>query len=305
MDKTCHVPVLLGAVLRYLDPTRGGTFVDATYGAGGYSRALLAAADCRVVGIDRDPDAVARGASLAARETRFTMVHGAFGGLDRLVGEPADGVVFDLGVSSPQLATAERGFSFRLDGPLDMRMDPVGSTAADLVNTIGERPLADLLRRYGEEPKARRVARAIVDRRSDRPFARTLDLADVVRQAVGRGAPGVDPATRVFQALRIAVNDELGELERGLDAALRCLRSGGRLVAVSFHSLEDRIVKRFLASAAAVGSGVSRHQPSLPAAASSRLEILTRRVVRPDAAEIAGNPRARSAKLRAARRTAE
>ncbi|TVQ37086.1 MAG: 16S rRNA (cytosine(1402)-N(4))-methyltransferase RsmH [Geminicoccaceae bacterium] len=296
---------MLDAVRRCLRADSEQRLVDATFGGGGYSRALLDAGAGGVIGIDRDPDAVARGHVLAAREPRFRMVEGRFGDLDRLVEGPVDGVVFDLGVSSFQLDQAERGFSFRFDGPLDMRMGADGPSAADLVADLDEAELADLFFRFGEEPKARRAARAIVQRRQQRPFTRTLDLADVVRQAVAGGRRGdakIDPATRVFQALRIAVNEELEELERGLAAAVRILRPGGRLVVVAFHSLEDRIVKRFMAEAAGRVAGPSRHLPPAAAASAPTLALLARKPVTPDAAECAANPRARSARLRAAER---
>ena len=299
-----HAPVLLGAVLRHLAPLSGGRFVDATFGGGGYTRALLEAGAGAVVAIDRDPEAVVRGLALAAVEPRLRIVAGRFGDLAALVEGAVDGIVFDLGVSSFQLDQAERGFSFRHDGPLDMRMGGDGPTAADLVASLGEAELADLFFRYGEEAKSRRVARAVVRRRSERPFTRTAELADVVRHAVagGRRSDGqIDPATRVFQALRIAVNDELGELERGLAAALDLLAPGGRLVVVAFHSLEDRIVKRCFAAACGRLPNASRHQPPVAVAAPT-FELLTRKVVVADAAEVAANPRARSARLRAARR---
>ncbi len=305
MDKSSrHVPVLLAEVVAYLAPASGECHVDATFGGGGYTQALLAAGAGRVVAVDRDPAAIARGRALAAVEPRLRLVEGRFGDLASLVGEPVDGVVFDLGVSSFQLDEAERGFAFAADGPLDMRMGGAGATAADFVADLDEAELADLFFRYGEEAKSRRVARAIVRRRAERPFTRTGDLADVVRRAVTGGRRGdarIDPATRVFQALRIAVNDELGELERGLAAALGLLRPGGRLVVVAFHSLEDRIVKRFLAEAAGRTPNRSRHLP--PAASvEPTLDLLTRKAVTPGAAEVGANPRARSARLRAARR---
>jgi 16S rRNA (cytosine1402-N4)-methyltransferase len=285
----------------WLEPFAGGRFLDATFGGGGYSRAWLAAGAAAVVGLDRDPAAVARGRALAAAEPRFEIREGRFGELERLVAPPFDGIAFDLGVSSFQLDDAARGFSFRHDGPLDMRMGGEGPSAAELLAALSERELADLVFAYGEERRARRVARRIVERRQRRAFTRTADLAQVVREAVG-GAGDLDPATRTFQALRIAVNDELGELERGLDAAVPLLAPGGRLVVVSFHSLEDRVVKRFMQREAGRLARPSRHQPAPAAPAAARLELLTRSVIRPTAPEIAANPRARSARLRAARR---
>ena len=303
MDKAgAHVPVLGEDVCRFLAPLAGARLLDATFGGGGYSRLWLAHGARAVVGLDRDPAAVARGRALAAEDSRFAMCEGRFGELDRLVEAPFDGIAFDLGVSSFQLDAPERGFSFRGDGPLDMRMGRDGPSAADLVAELDEVDLARLFRDYGEERRARRVARRLVERRRERPFTRTGDLAEVVRGAVGGGGGDLDPATRVFQALRIAVNDELGELERGLAAALEVLAPGGRLVVVAFHSLEDRVVKRFMQREAGRAPGPSRHRPAVAAPAPARLELVTRRVVRPDADEVARNPRARSARLRAARR---
>ena len=310
-----HVPVLLDEVLAALAPRAGALYVDATFGGGGYSAALLEAAPCAVLAIDRDPEAVARGRALAERfRDRFEIVEGRFGDLDRLIGARAargvdGGIVFDLGVSSYQLAEPARGFSFQADGPLDMRMDASGPSAADVVNSADEAELADILRRYGEERRARRVAAAIVAARRRQPLTRTAELAEVVRAAVPRARDGIDPATRSFQALRIFVNDELGELERALGAAERLLVAGARLVVVSFHSLEDRIVKRFLGLRARPAPKSSRHSPEAGAgrevaAAPPSFRLLHRRPVRPQAAETEANPRARSARLRAAERTA-
>jgi 16S rRNA (cytosine1402-N4)-methyltransferase len=299
-----HVPVLLDAVLAALDPHDDGVYVDGTFGRGGYSLALLAAARCRVLAIDRDPDAVREGRRVAARlGDRLTVTEGRFGEMERLISPLAavDGVALDLGVSSTQLDTAERGFSFRLDGPLDMRMSDSGETAAELVARLPEAELAALIRALGEERFARRVARAIVAARAQRPIRGTLELAEIVRRAVPTSEPGLDPATRTFQALRIAVNDELGELERGLAAAERLLAPGGRLAVVAFHSLEDGRVKRFLRRRSDTAPGLSRHLPPTATAAPS-FRLLHRRAVRPDAGEIARNPRARSARLRAAER---
>jgi 16S rRNA (cytosine1402-N4)-methyltransferase len=303
-----HVPVLLAAVLRALAPRDDAVYVDGTFGAGGYSAALLAAARCRVVGIDRDPEAVRRGAALAARHAgRLTLIEGCFGDIEELVGAaaagPIAGVALDLGVSSVQLDTPERGFSFRLDGPLDMRMSGAGKSAADLVADLSEEDLARLIRALGEERFARRVAHAIVAARRRAPISRTGELAEIVRSAVPGREPGLDPATRTFQALRIAVNDELGELDRGLAGAERVLMPGGRLAVVAFHSLEDSRVKSFLRQRSGAGGG-SRHAPPTVAAPPASFRLLTRRPMRPDAAEIARNPRARSARLRAAERTA-
>ena len=303
-----HTPVLLAEVLAALQPHAAGRYVDGTFGAGGYSRALLAAAPCRVIAIDRDPAAVAEGGALMREHPgRFTVIEGRFGDMESLLAplgiSAVDGIALDLGVSSPQLDQPERGFSFRADGPLDMRMGREGATAADLVNTLSESALANLIYIYGEERFARRVARAIVAARREAPLTRTAELARIVRAAVPASGGGIDPATRTFQALRLEVNDELGELERALLAAERLLAPGGRLAIVSFHSLEDRKVKDFLRERSEAAPKASRHRPALPAAAPS-FKLLTRKPVTPGAAELERNPRARSARLRAAERTA-
>jgi 16S rRNA (cytosine1402-N4)-methyltransferase len=300
-----HIPVLGQPVLEHLNPSDGGVYIDGTFGAGGYSRAILAAADTRVIGIDRDQSAVAMGADLVAEaEGRLTLVEERFSALDRVARkfghEHVDGVVLDLGVSSMQLDQAERGFSFRNDGPLDMRMGSEGPSAADVVTRASERDLADIIFQLGEERRSRAVARAIVAARADAPIRTTAALADLVSRVV-RSRPGdIHPATRTFQALRIFVNDELGELVAALAAAERILKSSGRLVVVTFHSLEDRIVKAFLAERSGA-IGVSRHVPDV-AAPVPTFRLLMRRPIGPDEAEIAANPRARSAKLRAAER---
>lgn len=307
-----HVPVLLAEVLAHLAPRKGRTYLDATFGGGGYTEAILAAAPCTVFALDRDPDAIARGAALAARHPgRLHLIEGRFGDMVALLeaeGVTAlDGVVFDLGVSSYQLDEAPRGFSFRADGPLDMRMGRAGPTAADLVNTLDERALAWMLLELGEERHARRVARAILRARAEAPIETTARLAAIVRAAVPASRDGIDPATRSFQAFRIAVNDELGELARGLEAALSLLAPGGRVVAVSFHSLEDRVVKRRLAEVSGRAGNPSRHDPAALAAAPARpgFRLLTPRAVMPTEAETEANPRSRSARLRAAERLAE
>jgi 16S rRNA (cytosine1402-N4)-methyltransferase len=300
-----HVPVLLDEVLEVLRPRDGGIYLDGTFGLGGYSRAILQAADCKVVAFDRDPAAIAAGRALVeAFPGRLTLLAERFSEMERHVGAGAlDGVALDLGVSSPQLDRAERGFSFRLDGPLDMRMSQAGESAADVVNTRSEAELADIFRRYGEERKSRFVARAIVARRADRPFARTADLAETVRGAIRGPKQDIDPATRTFQALRIYVNDELGELERGLAAAERCLAPEGRLAVVSFHSLEDRIAKDFLRARSSDAPRGSRHLPEPGTARRPSFRLLSRQAIKPGAREAAANPRARSARLRAAERT--
>lgn len=302
-----HVPVLLDRVMEYLSPHDGGIYIDGTFGAGGYTAAILGAADARVIAIDRDPAAIAGGAArVAAAAGRLTLVEGEFGTLDRVaIGlgiAQVDGVVLDLGVSSMQLDEPGRGFSFRHDGPLDMRMGGGGPSAADVVAAIGERDLANVIFLLGEERHSRAVARAIVAARRRQPILTTLALAEIVRRVV-RGKPGdIDPATRTFQALRLFVNQELAQLADGLAAAERVLKPDGRLVVVSFHSLEDRIVKTFLAARSRASQG-SRHLPET-AAIPATFEVLTRRPVTPDEAEVRANPRARSAKLRAAIRTA-
>jgi 16S rRNA (cytosine1402-N4)-methyltransferase len=292
---------MLAEVMEHLAPAPGETIVDGTFGGGGYARAVLGAG-AAVVGIDRDPQAIARGAALAAEVPGFTMVEGRFGALDDHVAdaglEAVDGVVLDVGVSSYQLDQAERGFSFRHDAPLDMRMGRDGPTAADIVNQTETSDLAHLLRTYGEERRAGPLARAIAEAR---PIHTTLELAALCERVVRAAKDGIHPATRTFQALRIAVNDELGELARGLSAAERVLCEGGRLVVVAFHSLEDRIVKRFLSARTSTGGG-SRHMPVAAGPAPSFAPI-TKRPVAPGEAEVRDNPRARSARLRAARRT--
>ncbi|MGF1476844.1 MAG: 16S rRNA (cytosine(1402)-N(4))-methyltransferase RsmH [Geminicoccaceae bacterium] len=309
LDFDAHRPVLLQAVLAQLAPAAGERVVDATFGRGGYSAAILETAAVNLLAVDRDPDAIAAGAGLARVYPQLTLCEGCFGELRSLLEErsfvPIHGIVFDLGVSSPQLDDAERGFSFRQDGPLDMRMGRAGMSAADVVNGWSEVELGRILREFGEERYWRRVARAIVARRCERPFARTLDLAECVRSAVprGRGPERIDPATRSFQALRIAVNDELGELIAAWEAAERVLAAGGRLVCVSFHSMEDSLVKPFLKERSTTAGGGSRHFPG-QAARQPTFELTTRRPITADADEVAANPRARSAKLRAARRLA-
>jgi 16S rRNA (cytosine1402-N4)-methyltransferase len=302
-----HVPVLGRAALEFLNVRDGGVYIDATFGAGGYSRAILAAADTRVIGIDRDATALSLGQELAqSSQGRLTLVADRFANLADVAREQGlasvDGVVFDLGVSSMQLDTPQRGFSFRRDGPLDMRMGGEGPSAADVVAHASERDLASIIFILGEERHSRAVARAIVRAREKAPITTTAALADIVGSAVRMRPNDIHPATRTFQALRIFVNDELGELAAGLAAAEKILKSGGRLVAVSFHSLEDRIVKTFMAARSDTRAG-SRHAPERRLAEPS-LRVLTRRPVIADADETARNPRARSAKLRAAERTA-
>jgi 16S rRNA (cytosine1402-N4)-methyltransferase len=303
-----HVSVLREAAIAQLNVRTDGIYIDGTFGRGGYTRQLLAAKPERVLAFDRDPQAIAAGAALAGAYPALTLIHARFGAM---VAELAarnvhqvDGIVFDLGVSSPQLDVAARGFSFRADGPLDMRMDPsMGRTAADVVNFTPEDELANLIFTYGDERCSRRIARAIVAARMVQPLTRTHELADIVRRIVPRSKDGIDPATRTFQAIRIAVNDELGELQAGLAAAERLLRPEGRLVVVSFHALEDRMVKEFLRARDGRSGGNTRHLPA-QAIAPALFVSPSRKPIAPDAAEIAANPRARSARLRVAVRTA-
>ena len=301
-----HVPVLARPALELLNVHDGGIYIDGTFGAGGYTRAILAAADAHVIGIDRDQSAVANGAALVqSANGRLTLVEERFSALDRVAEKFGhtfvDGVVLDLGVSSMQLDEAERGFSFRLDGPLDMRMGTEGPSAAEVVAQASERDLADIIFQLGEERHSRGVARAIVAARKQAPLVTTKALADIVGRVIRAKPNQIHPATRTFQALRIFVNEELAELGAALAAAERILKAGGRLVVVTFHSLEDRIVKTFLAERSRT-IGVSRHLPDVEAPAPT-FRLLTKRPVAPDEAEIAGNPRARSAKLRAGERS--
>lgn len=300
-----HIPVMLQEVLANLAPRDGATYLDGTFGGGGYARAILRSARCTLHAIDRDPDAIARGAALAAEfPERLRLIEGRFGDMLDLL--PArgvarlDGVVLDLGVSSFQLDQAERGFSFRGDGPLDMRMEKDGPSAADLVNRLPEAELASVLWELGEERHSRRIARAIVAARKEAPIETTGRLVQIIHSVMPRDPSGIDSATRSFQALRLKVNDELGEVERGLDAAAKLLAPGGRLVVVAFHSLEDRIVKRFMQNAAGRAPGASRHAPSaMVARGRPEFRLVTHNALRPGEAEIAANPRARSARLRA------
>ena len=297
-----HAPVMLDEVVDALQPRAGQTVVDGTFGAGGYSRGILATG-ASVVAFDRDPTARRFAGDLPA--DRFRLVERRFSELADETGEGlVDAVVFDIGVSSMQLDEAERGFSFMRDGPLDMRMAASGPTAADLVNEAEPADLARILFVYGEERESRRIARAIAKRREEQPFTRTLELAEFIEKTLGgrRGAK-VHPATRSFQAIRIAVNEELAELEAGLAAAERALKTGGRLCVVTFHSLEDRIVKTFFSVRAGKTPAGSRHAPPVAAGAAPSFQLLFNGAETPSAAELAANPRARSAKLRAAVRT--
>src|SRR3984957_2772300 len=304
---TRHIPVLGRQAVEMLEPRDGGIYVDATFGAGGYSRMILDAGKTRVIGIDRDRSAIAGGFDLVDRSGgRLTLVEDRFSNLGEICAaeglEAVDGVVMDVGVSSMQLDEAERGFSFRLGGPLDMRMGHDGPTAADVIARASEADLANIIYIFGEERHSRGVARAIVAARKEAPIATTRALADIVGKVVWSKPGEIHPATRTFQGLRIFVNQELDELYLALSAAERVLKPGGRLVVVSFHSLEDRIVKNFMVERSKAGGG-SRHLPEVSQAVPS-FTLLTKRPVTPDDAEISANPRARSAKLRAAERTA-
>lgn len=304
-----HVPVLLDDVVALLKPRDGGLYVDGTFGCGGYSKALLTSAVCNVVAIDRDPHARGSAEKMkAGHGGRFDFIGGSFGAMDshlraRGVNRVDGGIVLDLGVSSTQLDDASRGFSFRHDGPLDMRMETAGLDAKSFVNQASEKELAGVIRGYGEERRALSVARAIVAARKEQPISRTRELATIIRRVVKKSADGLDPATRTFQALRVHINNELDELASGLAAAEKILTAGGRLVVVSFHSLEDRIVKNFFRERVGRGSNPSRHRPTLRAGRSPSFRLLTARPVRPKACEISANPRARSARLRAVERT--
>ena len=301
-DPDPHVPVLLAPLLRTVAPV-GGVWIDGTFGAGGYARGLIEAGAAQVIGIDRDPLAHDMAASwLPEYDGRITLHRANFAEMDEIAQE-VDGVVLDLGVSSMQLDQAERGFSFMKDGPLDMRMAQDGPSAADIVNEAGEAELADILYTYGEERASRRIARAILRARQIEPITRTLQLAGIVESCLPRPKPGQShPATRSFQALRIAVNDEYGALMDGLMAAERALKPGGLLAVVSFHSVEDRMVKRFIQARAGQTGRANRYAPEVETAPPA-FETVTRKAVGPDADELQANPRARSAKLRVARRT--
>ena len=297
-----HIPVLLTPLLAAVAPV-AGVWCDGTFGAGGYARGLLAAGALRVIGIDRDPLAHEMAAGWLPQSPATTLKSGTFSELDALAGEPLDGVVLDLGVSSMQLDLAERGFSFMKDGPLDMRMSQDGPTAADLVNTADESDLADILYHYGEERASRRIARAIVAERAKALIGTTLHLAEIIARQLPRPKPGQShPATRSFQAIRIAVNAEFSELAEGLAAAERALKPGGKLAVVTFHSLEDRIVKRFFQAASGHEPGGSRYAPAAVPVV-PRFTMATRKAVGPSDEEMAANPRSRSAKLRVGIRT--
>ncbi len=310
-SQTLHQPVMLDEVVSTLALRDGGHYIDATFGNGGYSRAILQSADCHLMAIDQDPDAIARGQNLIEDHApRFTLAHGRFSQMRDLLDhhdpqaatDGVDGIVFDLGVCSTQLDQAERGFSFQKDGPLDMRMSQDGLDAAEVVNNTAEADLANILYTYGDERASRRIARAIVKARNETPITRTLQLAEIIHSVMPRPKPGQsDSATRSFQALRIYVNQEMAEIEQALESAQTLLKPDGLLVVVTFHSLEDRIVKKFIANRGGKVARPSRHLPELEDAPVF-FQMVTRKPLLPSDDEIATNPRSRSAKLRAAKR---
>ena len=293
-----HIPVMINEVIKALDVKNGGVYADATFGFGGYSRSILQAADCKVIALDRDPNVCAYADKMKAEyPARFEFRQGCFSKIDELIETPLDGVVFDIGVSSMQLDEAERGFSFSKEAALDMRMSCDGQSAYDIVNTYSAEEIADILYRFGEERKSRQIAQKIVQKREIKPIETTTELADIVRSVVYKKFGDTDPATRTFQAIRIAVNDELFELEEGLKAAAKLLKEGGRLVVVDFHSLEDRIVKTFFKENSAKKEHVSRYK--MPAQnTDNKLFSYVSKAVLPTESEVFSNPRARSAKLR-------
>ncbi|MDY6407195.1 MAG: 16S rRNA (cytosine(1402)-N(4))-methyltransferase RsmH [Pseudomonadota bacterium] len=303
MEFEPHIPVLLDEVVAHLDCTQSGVYIDGTFGAGGYTRAILNANPLnRVIGFDRDPNAMKTALAMEGQYPhRFSFIHDCFGNMAAHLDEQVDGIVLDLGVSSMQIDQAERGFSFRLDGPLDMRMGQNGRSAKDYVNSLSEKELADILFTYGEEKASRKIAAAIVRERQQKPIISTMQLADIIHSVMPRPKDGSDSAMRSFQALRIYVNDELGELERALDASAHLLKPNGRLVVVSFHSLEDRLVKNYLIQNSKAHTHQNRYAPEMVAEA-GLYTVLTRKPVVAGEAELSRNVRAHSAKLRAARR---
>jgi 16S rRNA (cytosine1402-N4)-methyltransferase len=304
-----HISVMTHEVLSGLNLRDGGIYIDGTFGRGGYTRAILDAATTQVFGIDRDPSAITFGAKLVNKYNgRLTLLQGRFGNIASIMAEQGvsqvDGVMLDLGVSSPQIDDPSRGFSFRFDGPLDMRMESEGPTAADFINGAPEEEIANVIFQYGDERYSRRIARGIVTARKINPILSTLQLVSIIHANVRRSKDGIDPATRTFMALRIKVNDELGELERGLIGAERILGPGGRLAAVAFHSLEDRKIKSFLHEHGGVAAKGSRHMPdSIDTNLAPSFNLIKRGVIKPSAGEVLSNPRARSARLRVAERT--
>ena len=303
-----HNPVLVVEVVEALSPKADAVYLDATFGRGGYSRAILDAAPCEVIAIDRDPDAIAAGQSLCREyDDRLTLLEGRFSQIRSLLASIhvpyVDGIVFDFGVSSPQLDDADRGFSFRFDGPLDMRMEKSGTDASDFINAASEKDIADILWQFGEERASRRIARAIIEARKETEITTTFQLAKIIRAVMPRPKPGqIDPATRSFQAIRIYINNELEEICAALPAAMACLKPGGKLAVVAFHSLEDRLVKTFIMNEAGKAPRPSRHLPDLEEHP-PRLKMITRKPIIPTDDEMHRNPRSRSARLRIAERT--
>ena len=303
-----HNPVLVVEVVEALSPKADAVYLDATFGRGGYSRAILDAAPCRVIAIDRDPDAITAGQDMRHEyDGRLTLLEGRFSQIGTLLNEIdmqlVDGIVFDFGVSSPQIDDAERGFSFRFDGPLDMRMEKSGTSASDFINTATEKDIADVLWQFGEERASRRIARAIIHARDEAEITTTHQLAKIIRAVMPRPKPGqIDPATRSFQAIRISINNELDEIRTALPAAMACLKPEGRLAVVAFHSLEDRLVKTFIMNEAGKAPRPSRHVPDVPEHA-PRLNMITRKPITPSEDEMNQNPRSRSSRLRVAERT--
>lgn len=300
-----HIPVMLKEVLQALSLVDGGIYVDATFGNGGYSEAVLQAANCKVIAIDRDPNVCQRAEEFKSiYGNRFEFCSGCFGDIKTLINTPVDGIMFDIGVSSMQLDQAERGFSYNKDALLDMRMSCTGTSAFDLVNNTAEKDLADIIYKYGEERKSRQIAARIAAERQKSPIRTTRELAEIIYSVIHKKAGQPDPATRTFQALRIAVNDELGELERGLEGGLSVLKSGGKIVVVTFHSLEDRIVKNFFNQKSGRHANASRYMPQIIDAIPAELENCSK-AISPSEEEIAANSRAHSAKMRFATKITE
>ena len=304
-----HVPVMVDSVLEYLQPLESGIFVDGTFGRGGYTTAILENGNAEVIAIDRDHEAITYGKALLLKYGgRLRILEGSFGCLDEIVRdqglELVDGIVLDLGVSSPQILNSERGFSFQLDGPLDMRMGSKGLTAGELVNNISEQELADIIWKFGQDRHAKKIARAIIKARLIEDIKTTGQLADIVKRAVKVDYKKINPATKTFQALRIVVNDEIDQLKRVLSAAEKILKPGGRFVVVCFHSIEDKIVKNFLKEKSGALAGTSRHLPQqLDIPTQSTFDLINKKVIKPTIQEVNNNRRARSARLRAAVRT--
>ena len=298
INQTPHIPVMLDEMLAAISPQNDKIYVDATFGNGGYTKALLDAAKCQVIAIDRDPNTQSRAEEFKQiYGSRFNFFNGCFGNIEQLIDKPIDGVVFDIGVSSMQVDQKERGFSYNKDAPLDMRMSCNGLSAAYLINNLNEKQLADIIYKYGEEKKSRQIAAKIVQQRKIKPIETTKQLAEIVYQVIFKKNGQPDPAARTFQAIRIAVNDELGELDRGLNGALSCLNYGGRMVVITFHSLEDRIVKNFFNQKSGKKSHVSRYLPDINDNKPNVFSFCSK-AIRPSLAEIEANPRAHSAKLR-------